>query len=95
MKVTQIRHIEDCFDGSFIREFELDSAFDKALIQHLGKHGTLSYFPNFARPFFKVIFEGEHYIKGVEGNTMARTLLWNEQQALDIKQLIESYHLTN
>lgn len=88
MKITDITHIEDCFDGSFIKEFHFDQPITAAFIQHLGQFGQLTYFPKFARPFFKVIFEGDFYLKGVEGNQTARALLWKDENITFIKSKV-------
>ena len=78
MKVIEIKDIEDCFDGSFIRELLLDENTDKNFIQSLSQFGQLRYFPDFARPFFKVLVPKVAEFKGVEGNNTIRLLLYDE-----------------
>ncbi|MCP4219927.1 MAG: hypothetical protein GY765_35175, partial [bacterium] len=46
MKVLEITHIEDCFDGSFIKELHLDEPVTEAFIYHLEPMGNLQYFPH-------------------------------------------------
>jgi hypothetical protein len=79
MKVVAIKDVEDCFDGSFIKELLLDEETDEHFIQSLGAVGTLSYFPEFARPFFKARISGIAEIKGVQGNRTMRLLLYSEK----------------
>ena len=88
MNVIDIKHIEDCFDGSFIKELLFDETVTPTFIEALGTHGKLQYFKDFARPFYKVVFRNDFYIKGVEGNTTARILLRHERDIEYITQLI-------
>jgi hypothetical protein len=75
MKVVKIKHVEDCFDGSFIKEVLFDEIVTSDFIHHLRKTGELQYFPTFARPFYKLDAWGEYILKGVEGNNTARLIL--------------------
>jgi len=79
MRVLEVKDVEDCFDGSFIKELLLDEETDKHFIQSLGMIGTLCYFPEFARPFFKVKVPEIAEIKGVQGNQTIRLLLYSEK----------------
>ena len=72
MNIVEIKHVEDCFDGSCIKELVLNEPISKEFIFLLGKCGTLSYFKDFASPFFRVSFDNNFYIKGVQGNDSAR-----------------------
>ena len=54
MRVVHVKDIEDCFDGSSIKEFELDEKISKDFIKKLGQGYCLEYFSDFARPFFKI-----------------------------------------
>jgi hypothetical protein len=67
MNLIEIKHIEDCFDGSFIRNFIFDEPVTYNFIQYLEKKGVLKYFKDFPRPFYQVI-NNDFIIKGVEGN---------------------------
>jgi hypothetical protein len=75
MEVIKIKDIEDCFDGTYIKELLFDSIITEEFILYLGKHGKLSYFKNFERPFFKIIFRDDFYVKGVQGNETVRILI--------------------
>lgn len=75
MNILELKHIEDCLDGSTVKEVILDQIITSEFIHALGKEGTLQYFPHFARPFFKVRIDGKLNIKGVEGNTTLRIRL--------------------
>lgn len=77
MEVTEIKHIEDCFDGSLIKELLVKVKISKEQIFALGKDGHLQYFPHFARPFFKIRIPGFYDLKGIEGNNSFRIHLKN------------------
>lgn len=85
MKIIDVRHIEDCFDGSFMYEILFDTDVAPAFIQSLGIEGQLQYFPSFTRPFFKAVFENRFTVKGVEGNRSVRILSY----AKDLEPTLE------
>ena len=93
MKVVDVKHVEDCFDGSLIKELLLDSEITKELIFALGEGGTVQYFGHFARPFFKIRVEGLYDLKGIEGNRTMRVHLKSlERFAVEnMKAKIEEY----
>lgn len=72
MKIVAIQQVEDCLDGSVVKEVVLDQAISPAFIQHLGQFGHLAYYPHFAKPFFKLTLAGKIALKGVQGNTTIR-----------------------
>lgn len=76
MEVLKIKELEDCFDGSFIKEALLDGRVSQELIYYLGKGAELHYYPTFARPFFKIYLAGKYTLKGVEGNDTIRLILY-------------------
>lgn len=79
MKIIEIRHIEDCFDGSYIKEIIFDQQIDYKFIESLKNIGDLAYYQDFARPFFKLELKNTLTIKGVEGNYTIRVLVKNEK----------------
>ena len=83
MKVIKIKHIEDCFNGSFIKELLFDKQVTKSYLNILSKYGTMKYYASFARPFYRLDFEDNSYIKGVEGNRTMRINIKNKN-ALNI-----------
>lgn len=72
MKVIEVRHVEDCFDGSLIKELLLSGEISQDLIFSLAKGGNLQYFPHFARTFFKIRMPGVYDVKGIEGSRTMR-----------------------
>ena len=93
MKVVEIRHVEDCFDGSYIREILLDAPTDCAFIHHLGTCGRLRYYADFARPFFTVIDESRFKMKGVEGEC-AFTVVIFSGTSIDIMSWLTEFIAT-
>ena len=75
MKVIEIKELENCFDGSFMREALIDTEITNAIIMYLSEDNELEYHPDFARPFYKVTRKGVFIIKGVEGNKTMRLIL--------------------
>ncbi|MBN1593415.1 MAG: hypothetical protein JW941_09255 [Candidatus Coatesbacteria bacterium] len=77
MKVIEVRHVEDCFDGSLIKELLFEAAITKEMIFALGKNEKVQYFADFARPFFKIRVDGLFDLKGIEGNRSMRIHIKN------------------
>lgn len=84
MNALEVRHVEDCFDGSLIKELLLPYKISKELVYALGRGGNVQYFAHFARPFFKIRVPSLYDVKGIEGNkTMRIHLKHPNQYALD------------
>ncbi len=88
MKVNEVKHVEDCFDGSLIKELLLSEGITKELIYKLGSKGDVQYFAHFARPFFKIRVAGLYDMKGIEGNKSMRVHL-KEPGNFTLDNLIE------
>lgn len=73
--VVDVKELEDCFDGSFMKEVLFDEKVTKEFIDHMGRFGVLEYYPDFLRPFYKVDVEDHFILKGVEENKTARLIL--------------------
>ena len=93
MKILAIRHIEDCFDGSFIKEIVFNAPISKDFIFYLGNAGELEYFSTFARPFFKVVQPEQYEFKGVEGNRSIRMIVKHtpEESLKHFRKLVSEY----
>lgn len=77
MRVIGIKHVEDCFDGSFIKELCFDREISKEMVFFLGRGGDVQYFETFARPFFKIRIKSKYDLKGIVGNRTMRIHLKN------------------
>lgn len=78
MKIVDTRHIEDCFDGSYMYEVLFDADIEPAFIETLATECRLQYHRDFARPFFKAFFEDRFTLKGVQGNRTIRVLSYQK-----------------
>ncbi len=81
MRVIESRKVEDCIDGSRILEVRLDGDSTEPLVRHLGKLGRLDYFPEFARPFYRIILDRRFLIRGVEGAPTFQIIVFSSPEA--------------
>lgn len=75
MTIQQIKDIEDCFDGSHIKEIIFKEPIQKEFIDSLMNIGNLKYYPFFSQPFFKLDVPDKFSVKGVEGNYSIRIVI--------------------
>ena len=71
-RVTSIRPLEDCFDGSRVREFAIDEPLDETVMRILAEGSLLAYYPEFPRPYFRIQRRGVCIIQGVIGKRTFR-----------------------
>jgi hypothetical protein len=82
MRVVEVRHIEDCVDGSSIREYVLDEDITKEFVDRFFKCAeNVQYFGDLERPFFKLETAGRFVVKGVEGNRTLRVTVRGQDKA--------------
>jgi len=74
MKALAIKNIEECLDGTVIKEISFDRALDLTDYEKLSKLGESKLY-NFERPFFKIISGGGYMIKGVIGECDIRLII--------------------
>ncbi len=93
MEILEIKNVEDCFDGSLIKEILLSSEITKDFIYSIGDGCIIQYFDNFARPFFKIRKNGLFDLKGIEGNKTMRVHIKNPDKFSmdDFCGLVESF----
>lgn len=76
MRVIEIKHIEDCVDGSNIREYVLDEKITKGLVDRLSLLAeNVQYFGCLDQPFFKIETPRQFTIKGLVDNLTLRVTL--------------------
>ena len=68
MKIDATRKAEDCFDDGQSFRYWLESPLTRQDIETLGQFGALDYYPDFPRPFFRVVADNGSHIKGVEND---------------------------
>ncbi|MBN1942469.1 MAG: hypothetical protein JW849_04155 [Phycisphaerae bacterium] len=71
----RIEKVEDCFDGSTVYEYILDGPWTRESIARLDALGTLEYFPEFSKPFFRLVGSLGYQVKGIEGENHCRVIL--------------------
>ncbi len=74
MKFQEARKLEDCFDGSQAFSYTFDEPWTEENILELASFGTLEYFPEFPRPFFRLRTARGLEVKGVGGDTQCRVI---------------------
>jgi hypothetical protein len=71
MKLIDSKKLEDCFDGTTLFEYSFDEKIKESLIKKMGDMGRFFYYPDFLKPFYKIITSDDIQIKGiVEEKTM-------------------------
>ena len=93
MKIEAIKLIEDCMDGSFIKEILLSQVITECFIRYLAELGILHYYTTFPRPFFQIEAPDQFIIKGVEGNRTVRLILFKEIKDKQLSLIV--LHINN
>ena len=74
MKIIREYYSEDCFDGNFIKEYELDEAVSREWILSLKPFGRLTYLSSLENPFYS--FDKKYFftIKGIQGERKIKVI---------------------
>ena len=80
MRIVEVKKIEDCFDGSRVYRYWFDRAWTEEAIVRLRSLGELDYFPEFPRPFFRLVGQGGMQVKGVAGEDNCRAIFPKAEQ---------------
>ncbi len=80
-RVTAIREVETCLDGTTIKEFDLDSTLTDTIMRRIAEGGKLCYFPTFPRPYFRIDKPGAYVVQGVIGRSMFRVVFSQSETA--------------
>lgn len=86
MKLTGSKMLEDCFDGSSVILYSFDRSWSRESIMLLKELGELSYYPDFPRPFFRLICRNGLQVKGVEGDEHCRAIYPGDEREVIQKQ---------
>ncbi len=89
MIVREVKQVEDCFDGSFIKEFILSEPSSEDFMRKLARGCMLDYYPDFPRPLFRIENRGLWVIKGVEGSESLRVLFSRDASNKDVRALVQ------
>ncbi len=87
MKLLRAVRVEDCFDGSSVYRYFFDSVWSREEIRRLGELGRLDYYPDFPRPFFRVVGPGGAQLRGVEGERSCQVVLPRQDRQEVIERL--------
>jgi len=68
MNLINISKLEDCLDGSMIFRYSFNEKIAEPLMRRLAEKGTLQYYPEFPRPFFKILTRDGIQVKGILGD---------------------------
>lgn len=88
MKVVRLENLEDCFDGSFIKEFELDEMLSESLVKKLGQGCFFEYFADFPRPFFRIEKKDFYQIKGVVASNKIKVFFYRNCSSKCVADLV-------
>jgi hypothetical protein len=93
MKTEKIQLVKNYRVGPVSKEFLLEKAISQDFIQFMGRLGSLEYFPDFARPFFRITKDECYIIKGVQGNDTFIVLFFHfpEKYEQEIKDHIRDF----
>lgn len=69
MKIIDMNLVKAYKNECVLIEYTLDEKISLELIEFLGKTGIKEFFPDFARPFFRITREKCYVIKGILENT--------------------------
>jgi hypothetical protein len=75
VKIVNVVPVDDCFDGNIVFRYWFNNAWTKDSLATLAVFGKLEYFPDFAKPFFRVVNCNGFQIKGVEGDCSCLVIL--------------------
>ena len=85
MKILDVREIDDCLEKSNFRDIEFDNPLNLSFIEYLGKLGEFFFYPDFSKPFFKVVSD-EYVFKGQEGNKSIRMIIKSDKMKKVLKR---------
>lgn len=86
MRIIEIKHVEDCFDGSHIFNYYIDDKINEYFICQLKVIGELKYYSDFPRPFFQLFKKNHYLIKGVLGSNYFQVIILNKNE--DIQKVL-------
>ena len=89
MKLLEVLKVEDCFDGGLRLEYRFDGEIAEPLMRGLATGARLDYFPDFPKPFFKIIRDDGVQIKGILGTADIEVFLPSTQKD-EVKKIFDA-----
>jgi hypothetical protein len=74
MCTIEVERLEACLDGRAVFRYRTEQVWTAETIKKLVQFGSLDYFPEFPRPYFRVRNQGGLEIKGLEGECACRVI---------------------
>jgi hypothetical protein len=90
-RVIAIRPVEECLDGTTIKEFELASPMTEAVMRRIAEDGKLKYFPHFPRPYFRIDRRDAYIIQGVIGMCTFRVVFARSATTDSLEELLQCH----
>jgi hypothetical protein len=75
MRIVNVEVVEECLEGTLAVRYTFDVAWTCEAIARLESIGTVEYFPEFPRPFFRVHTDLGADVRGVEASRTCRVVL--------------------
>ena len=69
-----VRQVEECLDGTTIKEFDLDAPLTEAVMRRIAEDAKLAYYPEFPKPYFRIDRAGAYVAQGVIGTCTLRVV---------------------
>lgn len=90
MRLIEIKKLEDCIDGGVIFRYSFEKEVNEALMRRIGEKGKVQYFPEFPKPFFKIITPESIQVRGIVGDkdfeaVYPQTHKWEKKEAFETK----------
>ena len=94
MKIIEYKKVEDCLEGTNVRDILLNSDVTKELIDYLGNYGKALFYSELPKPMYKIIFKGKFTLKGVCGYSIIRVMLpmgESDSSLIELEKLINDF----
>jgi len=87
VKVIAVDFVEDCLDGTSLRDLRLEHPVDKDLVHHLAGLGEIDFYSHFPIPYFRGNVCGAG-VMGTTGSISFRAVLPRADRDLVLQRLI-------
>jgi hypothetical protein len=90
MELLEIQDVEDCFDGSYIRNFIFAAEISESMVIKLGEGRKLNLLKDFPKPFYQII-DKKFQIKGAIGNKYFQIIIYSKDTQFEdeLKNLLK------
>ena len=88
-RVIAVRQVEECLDGTLIKELDLDVPLTEAIMRRIAEGGKLTFHPNFPRPYFRIDRSGAYIVQGVLGTCTLR-VVFSQAETTCLEECLQS-----